>query len=152
MTETSGAKAAPYGMGSMAIAAVALVLAVAHISFGPFAPQKSVEETIVETAVKIKDAAKRAVTGESDSVGAPAPQKKWNVDKIISGLVLVLAASGILASIISLIRKEQRAPAFFGFTLASGVLVIAWLQWIALIVGGIILLAAIVMNLDAILS
>ena len=152
MTETSGAKTAPFGIGSMAIAAVALVLAVAHISFGPFAPQKPVEETIVETAVKIKDAAKRAVTGETASVDAPAARKNWDVDKIISGLVLVLAASGILASIISLIRKEQKAPAFFGFTLASGVLVVAWLQWIALIVGGIILLAAIVMNLDAILS
>ena len=47
----------------MAVAALSLVVVVAHLSLGPFVPQKPVERTIAETAVAIKEAAKRVIAG-----------------------------------------------------------------------------------------
>jgi len=140
------------GLGSMALAAAALLLAVAHLSLGPFVPQKPIEDTIVETAVKIKEAAARAVTGAATPAGEPSPQSRWNVDRIIDAAVLALAAVAILLSLVSLFRAEPRAPAFVGFSLGAGVLMMAWLQWLALIVCGAIILVAIINNLDEILS
>lgn len=151
MKNHASTQSIPFGIGSMAAAAIALLLTVAHISFGPFAPQKPVEQTIAETAVNIKEAAKRALTGEAQPE-EEKPVSKWNADLIADIAVFVLAAAAILLALIALIRNEQRTPAFTGFSLGAGVLLVAWLQWIALLICGAIILAAIISNLDQILS
>ncbi len=152
MTALAKTKSIPFGAGSMAVAAIAIILVVAHISFGPFAPQKPAEVTIAETAVKIKDAAKRAISGEAAPAEQKPPRSKWNADRIVDIAVLALAAAAILLAIIALFRNEERTPAFFGFSLGVGVLLMSWLQWIALLICGAIILAAIISNLDEILS
>jgi len=150
MADTEIARPIPFGAAAMAIAAAALVLAVAHLAAGPFAPRKPVEETIVETAVKIKAAARRAVTGEAAPPPAPAPRR--DIDRILKLTVLALGAAAMMSAIVALVRNEPRAPAFSGFALGAGVLLVAWLQWIALILCGAIILAAIIANLGDILS
>ena len=55
MANQVAARPMSFGIGSMAVAALALVISVAHLSLGPFTPQPPVEKTVAETAVKIKD-------------------------------------------------------------------------------------------------
>ncbi|MEM8935200.1 MAG: hypothetical protein AAGC77_02185 [Pseudomonadota bacterium] len=152
MDKPANAISFPIGIASMAVAAAALILAVAHISFGPFAPQKPIEETIVDTAFKIKDAAQRAVSGKASQQGEPTVQSRWNVDRLVDVSVFVLASVAILLALIALLRNEKRSIALMGFSLGVGVLLMSWLQWIALLVCGAIIIAAIVNNLDALVS
>ena len=139
-----------FGISAMLIATLALFISVAHLTIGPFETQKPVEQTIAETAVKIKEAAKRAVTGE------PAPQvvaqeSRFDLDTITTFFALACAAAAMLLAIIALVRREERSLAFIGFSLGTGVLLMAWLQWIALLICGAILLVAIINNLGDIL-
>jgi hypothetical protein len=149
MTETASDKPHGFGICAMAMAALALIVAVAHLSFGPFAPQKPIERTIAETAVAIKDAAKRVIAGEPEPA---SPRKsRWNIDRITDAAVLPLGACAIFLGIIALIRREQFHPAIIGFSLGTGVLLMTWLQWIALIICGAIILFAIITSLGDIL-
>ena len=64
---------------------------------------------------------------------------------------MFLAACAMALAIIGLLRQEQFQPALVGFSVGTGVLLMAWLQWIALIICGAIILFAIITNLDSIL-
>lgn len=46
------------------------------------------------------------------------------------------------------LRREDLLPALAGFSLGASVLLMAYLQWIALIICGAIILAAILLSLD----
>lgn len=151
MTDKVLARAHGFGICAMAVAALSLIVAVAHLSFGPFAPQKPIERTIAETAVAIKEAAKRVIAGEPDTAAAAPRRSRWNIDRVTDAAVLVLAACAIFLAIVALIRREQLQPAMIGFSLGTGVLLMTWLQWIALIICGAIILFAIITSLGDIL-
>lgn len=140
------------GILAMAIAAIALMIGVAHLNLGPVHETKPIEQSIAETAAKIKEAAKRAVTGEPAPSAPAKPDTGINWDTLIQILVYGLAGLAMLVSLVALLRHEQRMPAMMGFSLGAGVLILAWLQWVALVICGAIIIVAILNNLDSILS
>ncbi|MCP5084385.1 MAG: hypothetical protein GY948_22070 [Alphaproteobacteria bacterium] len=148
--DTLDTKPNSFGLLAMALAAIGLVVAVIQLSAGPFEAQEPVEKTIAETAVAIKDAAKRAVTGQK----APEPvvvSSGMNIDDMIGIAVIIFAAAGMAMALVALFRKETQTPAYVGFSLGAGVLLMAYLQWIALLICGAIILVAIINNLGDIL-
>ena len=151
MTETSAKRSISFGISAMAVSGLALFIAVAHLTFGPLAPQPSIERTVAETAVAIKEAAKRAVMGEKEPIEDSSGRSSWNVDLIIDAAVFALAGVAMALAMVALVRREERPPAFMGFSMGAGVLLLTWLQWIALIICGLILLVAIISNLGEIL-
>ncbi|MEL6365817.1 MAG: hypothetical protein AAFR11_13360 [Pseudomonadota bacterium] len=153
MTDAAVSTARPlaFGAAAMVFATLALIVAVAHLTLGPFAPQEPVEKTVAETAVAIKDFARRAITGE-DAPPAPPPPPRWDADKMTEAGVLGGAGLAMLLAVAGLLRREPAGAAFAGFALGGGVLLFTWLQWIALIICGAIILAAIIANLSDILS
>jgi len=139
------------GLVAMALATVALIGAVVHLSMGPLAPQEPIERTIAQTALGIKEAAKRTIAGEAEPQPEPA-RRKADMDKIVDAAVLALAGAAMLLAIVALFRREERMPALIGFSLGGGVLLMSFLQWVAILICGAIILAAIISNLDQILS
>jgi len=151
MTDALTEKPNHLGVAAMALAAIALMVAVIHMTAGPFNPPEPVEQTIAETAVKIKEAAKRAMTGEP--APAPVPEARgFDVDRAVKIASLALAGLAMLLGVGAIAKREERAPALIGFSLGGGVLLVAWLQWIALLICGVIIIAAILHNIGDILS
>ncbi len=137
------------GIIAMAIATVALFLTVINWVAGPFNPAPPIEDQIVDTAVKIKEAAKRAVTGAP----APAPEKPpFDTDRAMQIAGISLSGLSMLVALIALSLREQKGPALIGFSLGGAVLMMTWLQWLALIIVGVIFIVAIMNNLGDILS
>ena len=139
------------GVIAMAIAAAGLILAIVHMTAGPFAPQKPAEQTIAETAVAIRDAAVRAMTGAEAPPPAP-PAPRYDVDDYVQAGVIGFGGVAMILACVALIRREERATALYGFSLGAGVLLLTWLQWIAVMICGVIILAAIIGNLGDILG
>ena len=152
MSEQVDAKNGKLGLVAMALAAMALVGAVLHMSVGSFAPQKPAEVTIAEFAVNVKDAAAKLMTGEQEEVTPKPFYASWDVDQIFNLGVLSLAGLAMLVAIFALARKEPQRPAYTGFALGVGVLSIVFLKWIALVICGVILLVVIINNIGDILS
>ena len=151
MSDDTTEKPNHMGVAAMAVAAIALFIAVIHMAAGPFNPPEPIEQTIVDTAVKIKDAAKRAVTGEP--APTPLPEKPaFDVDHTVKMASLAFAGLAMLFGVVAFAKREDRTPALIGLSLGGGVLLVAWLQWIALIICGAIILAAIIGNIGDILS
>ena len=148
--ETPDTRSNSFGLLAMVLAAIGLVVAVAQLSLGPFETKPTIERSIAETAVAIKDAAKRVVKGEKEPEPVVA-KSGMDIDKIVGIAVIVFAAAGMVMAVVALFRREVQAPAYVGFSLGAGVLLMAWLQWIALIICGAIILVAIINNLGDIL-
>ncbi|NNF76453.1 MAG: hypothetical protein HKN05_00355, partial [Rhizobiales bacterium] len=137
--DTPDTKPNSFGLLAMALAAIGLVVTVIQLSAGPFATHPPIEQTIAETAVAIKDAAKRAVTGQK----APEPvvvNSGMDIDGMIGIAVIIFAAAGMAMALVALFRREPQTPAYVGFSLGAGVLLMAYLQWIALLICGAIIL------------
>lgn len=152
MNETADSRSNPitFGICAMIVATLALFISVAHLSLGPFEQQKPIEQTIGETAVKIKEAAKRAITGEAKPV-QESRASTMDLDFVTTLAALGLAGLAMLLAIVGLAFKESRPPVYIGFSLGAGILLMVWLQWIALLICGVILLVAIINNLGDIL-
>lgn len=83
------------------VGAVALMLALVHFWAGPFTPQRTLEQSVAEKAVSIRDATLAALKGEV--APAPEPVKAgYDLDRIASiataslgGLAVILAVIGI---------------------------------------------------------
>ena len=87
-------------LGGIAIGGIALLVAVVHFWAGPFAPQKSVERTVAETAVAIRDATVAALKGEEIQDRAP-DSNSFDIDRtlmlsasVLGGIALILAVVG----------------------------------------------------------
>ena len=87
-------------LGGIAVGGIALLVAVVHFWAGPFAPQKSVERTVAETAVAIRDATVAALKGEEIQDRAP-DSNSFDIDRtlmlsasVLGGIALILAVVG----------------------------------------------------------
>ncbi len=86
------------GLGS-----IALLLAIVHFWAGPFSPQPTLEQTVAEKAVSIKQATIAALKGKE----APAPQSQpIDTDQIISIGTAVLGGLAIILGVIGFAKKE----------------------------------------------
>ena len=86
------------GLGS-----VALLLALVHFWAGPFSPQPTLEQTVAEKAVSIKQATLAALKGEK----APPPQSRTiDTDQLISIGTAILGGIAIILGVIGFAKKE----------------------------------------------
>ncbi|MEO1015604.1 MAG: hypothetical protein AAFX08_10500 [Pseudomonadota bacterium] len=131
-----------FGVAAIALAALALAVVVVELAAGPFAPQQPVEETVADLVVGVKDAIVRRARGEEAPPPAPAPSD-WDIDRILTTGSIAGAGVAMLLGIIALVRQEPRAPAYVGFTLGAGTLLVVWLQWMAFAILGVLLIVAI---------
>ena len=87
------------GMGS-----VALFLALLHFWAGPFSPQPSLEQSVAEKAVAIKNATIAALKGEE--AAAPKSPTSMNADKITSIATALLGGLAIIFAVFGYATKE----------------------------------------------
>lgn len=139
------------GWGHVAIGtgALALALAMLHIFGGPFAPQPSVGTTVGEIAGDMRAAALRALNGEPQP--APVP-RGWDIDRILMLAAPLLGVLAIVLSMIAALRRERLRLAGYGAALGVGAIVFQLIWWIAALIAGVILLVAIIENVDGILG
>jgi len=85
------------------VGAIALMLAIVHFWAGPFSPQPTLEQTVAEKAVSIKQATLAALKGEE----APAPQSRSiDTDQAISIATAMLGGLAIILGVIGYAKKE----------------------------------------------
>lgn len=128
------------------LGAVALMLALVHFWAGPFTPQPSLEQTVAEKAVAIRDATVAALKGEA----APAPQQApagYDLDQLASIATAVLGGLAAILAVVGIALKEPMRVAGGAAALGVGALafqfavlalgVIALVVLVAVVLGGL---------------
>ena len=92
------------GFIGIGIGAIALLVAIFHFWAGPFSPQPSLEKTVAEKAVAIKNATIAALKGEEfkDEVAA----RKIDLDQGLRIGASVLGGLAIILGVVSFAKKE----------------------------------------------
>jgi hypothetical protein len=88
----------------IAIGAVALLLAIVHFWAGPFSPQPTLEQTVAEKAVSIKEATIAALKGEEPQ--APVKRSSMDMDNVASLATAVLGGLAIILGVVGYATKE----------------------------------------------
>lgn len=124
-----------FSFTGITIGAVALLLAIVHFWAGPFSPQSTLEQTVAEKAVSIKEATIAALKGEEPK--AAVKQRSMDTDQILSLVTAVLGGLAIIFGVFGYAKKEPlrvaagaavlggSAIAFQFAVLALGVIVVA---------------------------
>lgn len=140
-----------WGLGAFFVGVAALIVVTLQIS-GTFAePQKSAAATIGEFAAEIRNSAKRALTNGPSPASDPASRPRSVEDALFVAIPLLAGLAAILGAI-GLFRRE--APTLPGIAIAMGcsAFLMQYVFWLALVIGGICLLVAIINNLGEILG
>ena len=93
------------GFIGIAIGAVALLMAITHFWMGPISPQPSVEKTVAEKAVAIKNATIAALKGEKIEENVPP-----NTIDLDQGVRITTSILGGLAVILGVVSFANREP------------------------------------------
>jgi len=93
-----------FGFTGIGLGAIALLLAVVHFWAGPFSPQPTLEQTVAEKAVSIKDATIAALKGEEQR--APIKRSSMDTDQIIALATAVLGGLAIILGVFGFAKKE----------------------------------------------
>jgi hypothetical protein len=142
--EARKSKISYFGIG---IGAIALLLAIVHFWAGPFSPQPSLEQSVAEKAVSIKNATMAALRGEE----APPPSKTIrdiDADRIVSISTAVMGGLAIILGVVGFANRESTRAA--GGAAVLGGIAIAY-QFAIIAIGAIvfaILVAAVLSQLD----
>ncbi|MFC2953744.1 hypothetical protein ACFOOP_17525 [Marinicaulis aureus] len=137
------------GYYGIAAGAAALLLAVVHFWAGPFAPQPSLETTVAQSAVEIRDATVRALRGET------VQEKKiaeWDVDKTIQVIVALCAGLAIILSVVGFVRREPKRRVLAGAMLGVGAITFQFVTWFAIALLVVILISAVLQNFDGLID
>lgn len=138
-----------YSYAAIGLGSFSLLLALVHVFAGPFAPSPSIGTTLGEIAGEIRAAAVRAAAGTPQ----PAPVAGgWNIDRVIAVLVPTLALLGIVTGLVGLIRDEPRKAALGGIALGIGAILAQFFFWLVMVICGMVLIATILKNFEAILD
>jgi hypothetical protein len=135
-----------FSFTGMALGAVALLLAFAHFWAGPFSPQPTLEQTVAEKAVSIKEATIAALKGEDPA--APVEPSSMDIDQIVGLATAVLGGLAIILGVFGFARKEPLRVA--GGAAVLGGSAIAF-QFAVIALGAIvlaILIAAVLPQID----
>ena len=97
-------RGSPIGFFGIAVGAIALLMAIVHFWAGPFSPQPSLETTVAEKAVAIKNATVSALKGEKqDEKVLPSD---IDLDQGLSILNGVLGGSAMILGVVGFARGE----------------------------------------------
>ncbi len=131
------------------IALVAVTLSISDVFVDE--EQASAAATIGEIAAEIRQSAQRALAGEEAPPPQPAPDR-MDVQYALLFITPVLAAIAAILGAIGLFRREPVALPTIGIGLGIGAFVMQFAFWLALVIGGICLLVAIINNIDGIIG
>lgn len=92
------------GFIGIGVGAIALLVAIAHFWAGPISPQPSVEKTVAEKAVAIKNATIAALKGEE--VEETAPVRTIDIDQGLRIATSVLGGLAVILGVVSFARRE----------------------------------------------
>lgn len=133
------------GFTGIAVGAAALLLVLVHFWAGSFSPQPTLETTVAEKAVAIRDATVAALKGED--AREYAPPSEMNLDKVIDISGSVLGGIAVILGVLGFATKESPRVAGGAAVLGAGAIAF---QFAALAVGAIIvaiLIAAVISQL-----
>jgi hypothetical protein len=92
------------GFIGIGVGAIALLVAIVHFWAGPISPQPSVEKTVAEKAVAIKNATIAALKGEE--VEETAPVRTIDIDQGLRIATSVLGGLAVILGVVSFARRE----------------------------------------------
>lgn len=87
------------------LGAIALLMALFHFYAGPLSPQPTLEETVAEKAVAIRDATIAALKGEEREKEIVAASN-LDLDKVVRIATAVLGGLAIILGVIGFVRHE----------------------------------------------
>lgn len=125
------------------IGSISLLLALFHFYAGPFSPQPTLEDSVAEKAVAIRDATIAALKGEKRE--KKVATLNMDLDKSIDIATALLGGIAIILGVIGFAKKESSRVA--GGAAVLGVGAIAF-QFLTIALGALIfvLLVAVVLN------
>lgn len=130
------------GFIGIGLGAIALLMAIVHFWAGPFSPQPSLEQTVAEKAVSIKQATIAALKG----IEAPPPKSRAiDTDQIISTGTAILGSFAIIFGVIGYAKKEPIRVAG-GAAVLGGSAIAFQFAVVALGVMVIVILVAVVLS------
>lgn len=135
------------GRAGILLGSIALLLVIIHFMAGPFAARPTLESLVAAKTLAIKHAALDAFHGKE--VVQAAKSAAWDIDRILSASIAVMAAGAVILGMIGWARKEERRIAVAAAML--GLATVAFQPAIALF-GAIILAALIVGILQSLLG
>lgn len=92
------------GFIGIGVGAIALLVAIFHFWAGPFSPQPSLEKTVAEKAVAIKNATIAALKGEE--IKDEVAPRKIDLDQGLRVGASVLGGLAIILGVVSFAKKE----------------------------------------------
>ena len=124
---------AKFSFSGIAVGAIALLLVLVHFWAGPFSPQPTLEQTVAEKAVAIRDATVAALKGqETDQKGY---RSEMDVDRALDIIGAVLGGTAIVLGVLGYAKKEPLRVAGGAAVLGTGAIAF---QFAAIAVGAII--------------
>jgi len=138
-----------WGLTGVIAGLIAVALVTLSLSSIFAEPQPSMASQIGEMAAEIRKSAMRSMMGDAQPVpDTPA----MTVAVIITLAIPVLAGGAALCGAIGLFRREPRSLPLLALGFGTGAFLMQYLFWMALFIGGVVLMVAILNNLDSILD
>ena len=138
-------KASNLSFTGIAIGSVALLLVLVHFWAGPFSPQPTLESSVAERAVAIRDATVAALKGED--VKKYALPAEMDIDRALDISGAVLGGLAVILGVLGFAKKESARVAGGAAVLGAGAIAF---QFAAVAIGAIIaaiLIAAVISQL-----
>lgn len=135
-----------FGLLALIVAALALVGSVSHFWLGPIEPPPTIEESVADQAVKIRDKVVARLTGDKSEI--ERVDTPWNADRTAMASVALASLLGIILAVVGFVRHEPIRVVGSAAVLAGTALA---LQYVIIAVGAIvcaIILAAVLNGLD----
>lgn len=140
-----------FGLTGFLLALVAMVIVAIQISAIMEPSNDSAGVTIGEIAAEIRDAAQRRLSGEVAPEAEPAPAT-IDITQWLTIIGTALAALGAFAGAIGLFKSEPKSLPMLAIGVGIGAILMQYVFWLAIIICGIVLLTAIINNMEGILG
>ncbi len=132
-------------MIGIALGGAALLVALVHFWAGPFAPQQSIERSVAETAVAIRDATVAALRG--DEIEDASSTRDFNIDRGIEVLAVVLGGGAIILAVIGFAKGESVRAAGGAAALGAGAIAFKFAVFAVGAIVAAVLIAAVLAQL-----
>ena len=143
--EQTQQKSKVFGLWGIGVGAFALLLVLFHFYAGPLSPTPTLEQSVAEKAVAIRDATVAALKGEEVKA---AKSREMNLDRALEVGAAVLGGLAVILGVIAFARHESVRAAVGGPVLGAGAIAF---QFAAVALGAIVfalILAAVLYKLD----
>ncbi|OAN97492.1 hypothetical protein A8B75_20015 [Sphingomonadales bacterium EhC05] len=149
MEQAISRQPAKFGLVAFMLSVASLLIVIVQLSTF-FEPQEKTSGSVIgEIAADIKQSAKRALEGKP--APKPAPKQR-DYNQFITLAALCCAGIAIVLAGIGLYRNESRQLSYLAVSLGVSTFVVQYLFLLAMLICGVVLLGAILNNLDSIFN